>query len=208
MEVKRVAISTLKASSYNPQSRLNSNRMTALTKSIERIGLIYPIAVTKKMQVIDGHRRLAACKALGIEHVPVLIVESDEIPETIYAEINASACNLSGSQNLQVWLDNPLAVTERARKIFEAAQERFGLRILQSLAAKNMSVTLLRAANEVSRFVGAEDDVQFVRRAARWIMAHRNVRLVRSYCDMQQSPKTLYNAINNNKEIKSSYATA
>lgn len=208
MEVKRVPISSLKCSPYNPSSRLTNARMTALQKSIERIGLIYPIAISKKGQVVDGHRRLHACKALGIDQVPVLVIESDEQPETIYAEINASACNLSGNQNLQVWLDTPSAVTERARRMFEHSQDRFGRRILQALAANGMSLTVLRRANELARYVDAEDDIQFVRRAARWIMRHRNSRIVISYIDMQQSAKTIYNAVVGNKELKTKYAAA
>lgn len=48
----------------------------SLAKSIADIGLMQPIVVTPEMRLIAGHRRLAACRSLGWDSVPALIVDN------------------------------------------------------------------------------------------------------------------------------------
>lgn len=62
MQVKKVPIAKIKQSAHNPKLRIAPRSIIALAKSIESIGLIYPLAVSKTMRLIDGHRRLAAIK--------------------------------------------------------------------------------------------------------------------------------------------------
>ncbi|OHD65331.1 MAG: hypothetical protein A2176_15465 [Spirochaetes bacterium RBG_13_51_14] len=60
-----------------------------LMESISRYGLLNPVTVTEKMELIAGFRRLEACRALGMEEIecrvlPVqskidrLLIEADE----------------------------------------------------------------------------------------------------------------------------------
>jgi ParB family chromosome partitioning protein len=47
----------------------------ALAASIEDIGLISPIAVTPDGKLLAGGRRLAAYKKLGLDRIPVRVME-------------------------------------------------------------------------------------------------------------------------------------
>jgi hypothetical protein len=50
-----------------------------LGKSISEIGLLHPIVVNEKNELIAGFRRLEACKKLGWTDIPVTVVNLEEI---------------------------------------------------------------------------------------------------------------------------------
>jgi len=50
-----------------------------LAKSIEEVGLLHPPAVNKKDVLIDGYRRIEACKMLGWEEIPVNRVDLENL---------------------------------------------------------------------------------------------------------------------------------
>ena len=49
--------------------------VTELAESIKEIGLLNPITVTKDYTLIAGHHRLKAFEALGIDLIPIRIVD-------------------------------------------------------------------------------------------------------------------------------------
>ncbi|MEQ8440544.1 MAG: DNA methyltransferase [Alphaproteobacteria bacterium] len=69
--IARIPIDNL--SSLGPSPRTHSRRkIEILTRSIERFGMVMPIAVDPQNRVVAGEARLAAAKKLGLSHVPVL----------------------------------------------------------------------------------------------------------------------------------------
>jgi ParB/RepB/Spo0J family partition protein len=58
-------------------SRSGDLDVSSLKASIEEIGLMQPIVVTREHQLIAGFRRFEACRQLGISTVPAVIVEAD-----------------------------------------------------------------------------------------------------------------------------------
>jgi ParB/RepB/Spo0J family partition protein len=46
-----------------------------LARSIDEVGLLHPIVVRSDGRLIAGERRLAACKRLGWQRVPVTVVD-------------------------------------------------------------------------------------------------------------------------------------
>jgi hypothetical protein len=66
-----------------PEGLLTSRKFKQITKSIEAIGLIEPLSVTKPDRsgqhiLLDGHSRLVALKQLGFEKAPCLVATDDE----------------------------------------------------------------------------------------------------------------------------------
>ena len=54
--------------------------LEALARSIADLGLLHPIVVNQRGELLAGQRRLEACRLLGWTEVPVNIVETvDEI---------------------------------------------------------------------------------------------------------------------------------
>jgi ParB family chromosome partitioning protein len=58
----------------------------ALAQSIEKIGLLQPIAVDENGKLIAGHRRLEACRSLGWTEIPCHVVNLGEIVKGEYSE--------------------------------------------------------------------------------------------------------------------------
>ncbi|MBU2763714.1 DNA N-6-adenine-methyltransferase [Acidithiobacillus caldus] len=58
----------------------------ALAQSIQKFGLLQPIGVDEQYRLIFGQRRLAACRLLGWETVPVKILHIDSLIEGEFEE--------------------------------------------------------------------------------------------------------------------------
>lgn len=81
-KVEEVELSKLVPFHNHPFKVKNDEEMTQLMHSISETGVLVPALARPKedgYELISGHRRLAACKALGMETMPVIIRDlSDE----------------------------------------------------------------------------------------------------------------------------------
>lgn len=93
------------------RQRRELRNIDELAESIQRIGLINPIVVTRDGVLVAGERRLTAVRQLGWTHVPVQFVEdlSDYELQTIELEENIKRENLP-------WQDE-VAALERFHKL-------------------------------------------------------------------------------------------
>lgn len=95
-----VPISTITHTPYNPAARTKEGaRLNKLIETIRKNGLIYPILITSDRNVIDGNRRLTACRAIGHETIECVISDLDR--DEAFTIINTSAMTLGGKG----WLD-------------------------------------------------------------------------------------------------------
>lgn len=74
-----------------------------LIESIESIGLINPITISKDNVLIAGYHRLEACKKLGWNEIPIIVLDVDELISEL-AEIDEN------------FVRNPLTDLERAEQ--------------------------------------------------------------------------------------------
>ena len=67
-----------------PRTEFNINAITKLADSIRRYGLLQPLSVRKtsnnssEYELVAGERRLRACKMLGMEQVPCIIIDATD----------------------------------------------------------------------------------------------------------------------------------
>jgi len=61
------------------RTRKQMGDISGLARSIQEIGLLHPIVIDDKNQLIAGQRRLKACESLGWGSVPVHVVPLDDI---------------------------------------------------------------------------------------------------------------------------------
>lgn len=206
LKVQRVGIAKLKGAAHNPKYRTakKNAHLGQLLRSIERIGLIYPILVDKATGIIiDGHRRVEVAKRLGWDEIPALYVSSDD-PDGVYAEVNATAKQLSSGENLQVYLANEKAVTPWMRVHCQNWERRLGRPILVKLAKAGMSTRTLGVARKIATYTGSDTDA-FVKAAALWLLRHRCRAHVDAFILTQQQPSKLYGAVKNNRPLQIVY---
>jgi len=67
--------------------RVAMHELLTLQTSIERVGLLHPIVLNSRLELIAGGRRLAACKKIGWKEIPATIVERlDDAVTALLAE--------------------------------------------------------------------------------------------------------------------------
>ncbi len=95
----------------NKYLRLNDDVET-LMKSIDTVGLIHPLVINKENQLLAGGRRYTALSELGIEKVPVIVVDRNPLEqELISIEENIIRQKLNAVEFE--------AVLRRAKEIYE-----------------------------------------------------------------------------------------
>ncbi len=77
MNFVKHAIKTISILEIKEEDRIRQDLgdIKSLAKSIDELGLMYPIMVTSEYVLVDGGRRLAAIKLLGWPEIPVMVVE-------------------------------------------------------------------------------------------------------------------------------------
>lgn len=100
--------------------RANLGDLHRLADSIRETGLLHAIVVTPDMRLIAGHRRLEACRLLGMDEVPVRVVSNlTSARSLLFAERDENTCRLDMTPGEKVSLGLALEELERPK-----AQER------------------------------------------------------------------------------------
>ncbi len=85
--VQAVSLDSIRPFRNHPFRVRDDADMEALMESIRLNGVISPAVVRplpdKGYEMISGHRRMAACRALGLEKMPVLVREMDDDTATL-----------------------------------------------------------------------------------------------------------------------------
>jgi hypothetical protein len=122
MNLQRVLLGKL-ISSNQPRPLLTSE-VDKLASSIKEVGLIQPITVIQSVavagvaeqgfQIVAGHHRVAACRALGWTEIDALVIEDASHLQSELIEIDENLCRaeLTGSQRT--------GYIKRRKQIFEA----------------------------------------------------------------------------------------
>lgn len=203
VRLRRVALADLKLATFQPKKRASAENTRKLQKSIEEIGLIYPVAINEKNELIDGHRRAAVAKALGWSDIPAIVVAGER--DAIYADVNATARKMSGNESLQVYLVNPAAVSMVVRRHLTAAEESLGRALLAKIAKAGSSISLYRRARDVAGYLEKAEDDQFLRRVVQWMLKHRLQRVIYSAVLAHVAPQVIERAIMRDRPLTHKY---
>jgi ParB family chromosome partitioning protein len=113
--------------------RRNLGDLTPLVESIRKHGLLNPIVVTGRHELVAGHRRLEAAKRLGWKTVPVRYVDSSEAADLVEMELdeNIKRKNLTTDELAEAYmrierLRNPGFFVRIWRAIVEFFRRLFG----------------------------------------------------------------------------------
>jgi len=88
-----------------------------LKESIEKVGQLYPIVVNQRYEVIDGHKRLRACREIGIDVLIVVREFEDEQEERRWMHIsNLNRMQLTDFARIEAVYNDESFVREEARR--------------------------------------------------------------------------------------------
>ncbi|MFU0824531.1 nucleoid occlusion protein [Clostridium sp.] len=81
-DVKYISVNAIVPNAYQPRKYFNEEAIEELAQSIKTYGIIQPISVRKleedKYEIVAGERRFRAAKKIGLQEVPVIIINIDD----------------------------------------------------------------------------------------------------------------------------------
>ncbi|MBP5976016.1 ParB N-terminal domain-containing protein [Brasilonema sp. CT11] len=115
MPIKSVPIDQIKIG--HNRRPINGDKVEELKESIQANGLLNPITVDRKLNLIAGLHRLTACRLLGLEKIECNIVDYEDADQARLAEIDEN------------FIRNELKPLERAEMLLERQKilDRLGL---------------------------------------------------------------------------------
>ncbi len=151
----QLSISDLTPNKYQPRKIFDENSLEELTNSIKERGVIQPIIVRKsnkenfKYEIIAGERRWLAAQKAGLNFVPVVVTEADDLKSLEFAIV----------ENVQRHDLNPLEEAQGYKKLideFSYDQEKVSKFIGKSRSYISNSLRLLTLPSEVIRLIESQ----------------------------------------------------
>ena len=147
-----VAVSDLVPNKYQPRKIFDQENLNELANSIRERGILQPIIVRKfyddqsKFEIIAGERRWLAAQKIGLNYVPVVITEADDLKSLEFAIV----------ENVQRHDLNPLEEAQGYKKLideFSYDQEKVSKFIGKSRSYIANALRLLSLPNEVIKLI-------------------------------------------------------
>lgn len=89
----------------NNRRSLDSDKVSQLAQSIQEVGLLSPVVITRDNRLVAGHHRIAAFKQLGRTEIPFQYLEHQDKNRIRLAEIDENLMRNQGTQLEQAeWL--------------------------------------------------------------------------------------------------------
>ena len=151
----QLPISDLVPNKYQPRKIFDEENLKELTNSIKQRGVLQPIIVRKsndeksKFEIIAGERRWLAAQKAGLQKVPVVITEADDLKSLEFSIV----------ENVQRHDLNPLEEAQGYKKLideFSYDQDKVSKFIGKSRSHIANCLRLLTLPNEVIKLIEAQ----------------------------------------------------
>ncbi len=145
-----ISIDKIKANPYQPRTRMDEDKLSELTASIQEKGIIQPVVVREaggEYELVAGERRLTAAKRLGWEKIPVVITGKLSKEEML---------ELSLIENLQREDLNPIDTARGYQRLMEEcslSQDQMAQKIGKDRSTIANTLRLLHLPEEVQKCV-------------------------------------------------------
>ena len=148
--VTMLAIHTIEPNRDQPRRRFDEEQLSTLADSIARHGIVTPLTVRKlgddRYKLIAGERRYRAARMVGLEELPVIVLDADEL----------AAAEIALVENLQRADLNPIEEAAGYRSLIASyglTQEEVAERVGKSRSAVTNAMRLLDLPEEIAAFV-------------------------------------------------------
>lgn len=145
--IQNIPVAKISPNPHQPRTHFDPVELAELAASVREHGILQPLLVTSGAQagefiLIAGERRLLAARQAGLETVPVLVREANELERTELALIeNVQRADLS-----------PLETAEAYRQLaeeFGLAHERIAERVGKSRVSVTNTLRLLKLPDAI-----------------------------------------------------------
>jgi hypothetical protein len=170
MLVRHVSIDDITLSGRNPEERTAERAIKELLDSIAARGIIEPLVLTASYELIDGHRRLACARSLGITHVPAILVTEDN-PGALFEELNRTKRTISGREWTQVYVRGG-AVPRKIRGAIERIGRVAGPGAVTAIAEHGLAIGSIDSVmGQIAHYCACSpEDPQLMPRVIQWLV--------------------------------------
>ena len=145
-----VPIESIRHTPYNPPSRTRDGKaLQKLVETIRRHGLVYPLLITDARDLVDGNRRLTACRLLGHEFVDCIVAPQNK--DELFGDINTSAVPLGGKGWLHVARGGGRLPSKEGAQ-YKELHGLIGSYGIDQLIAKNVGLNILPLCKTVCSY--------------------------------------------------------
>jgi hypothetical protein len=188
---------------WNPAIR--TDRIAPLAESIRDNGQLVPIQATPELRVVDGHRRLASLKEIGIPTARVLIVDGSQ--KEMYGLINSTQRVLSARESMMAYaLGGPKSGSAGTIVRIGRLERAVGIDGMKKIADAGFGPGIDREVQWTLNNCGRDvRNLSDYRKVLNYFVAHRGAsNYIRSIQDGNIRPKklTIWRAIEANKDIQ------
>jgi len=144
-----VAVSSIHANKYQPREYFDESTLDSLTNSVRELGVLQPLLVRKDgdgYELIAGERRWRAAKRAGLQDVPVIVRDADDM-----ASLEQALVENLHRQDLNA-LEEAAAYQQLADD-FDLTQAKIAKRVGKSRSAVANTLRLLTLPMDVQRLV-------------------------------------------------------
>lgn len=196
-----VLTSSINPAKYNPKGR--TEHVNQLTKSIKEHGIIIPLIIDSNKNLIDGHRRLASAKALKLDKVPVIKMDSKLSKDKAYEIINSTSKKISNHDLIFIYV-NGGSVPKRALNQITQLEEIVGSEGLKKLGERGATYTVLKYAWIVRKYCGETSD-SFLKKTVFWLIDNKMIYAVRRAMEAKAKKDVISKAIALGRPLKIKY---
>jgi len=145
-----IDINKIEFNPYQPRKASNQKKLKELAKSIEKNGVIQPVIVRKKdknkYELIAGERRITAAELAGLEKIPAIVREAE----------NMQMLSLAIIENIQRENLNPIDEAhgyERLVNEFGLKHQKIADLVGKSRVAISNTLRLLQLSDEILKYM-------------------------------------------------------
>lgn len=173
MELTEKKLAELKPAKFNPLTRTSDKALRSLLKSIKQFGILQPLLVSEKGEIIDGHRRYACAKALKLESVPVIVsnhAQAMSVAEK-FETVNTHMKKLGPHDMIFIYYNGGNVPKEVGDKIAQL-EVLLGADRLDEISTLDISYRVIDNAGRLAAYCGLSRDESFRRKCCNWLIDH------------------------------------
>lgn len=179
-----VPIYTIRHTPYNPASRTKEGpKLNQAIAAIQKHGLLYPILITADRDVIDGNRRLAACRTLGHKNIECIVCDLDR--DEAFTMVNTTAIPLGGKGWLEMGMGGGF-MPEKLRKQYDELYDLVGSYGVKLLIDQKLGLNILPLCKSVASLDQKYSLAQLLMAVAANKLTNRVNFILRSGADREQ----------------------
>jgi hypothetical protein len=183
VQIVMMDVDKIRFAPFNPPTRLSKHALGALMADIKVNGVELPVVVRMNGELIDGHRRVACARALGIKQVPVIVKDS----AGLYTRLNKGRKPVGGSEWLYVYMHGGEVPEEDVLPHIKQIERLVGQAGLRELSELGCSHEIITETRRLSKYCYDAHIDEFMAQAMMW-MARKKMQMAVRIAQQEGAP--------------------